>query len=149
MTDFTFEFEDLTFDEVEESRKRKQVERDTATQIKDWMTAFNTSGKPIGGRFTWNTLPAPIAEAFAPTTSKTGNRVLGGMQAITRKIKDFQDDLDVYPVPMDDAAIHTLNGERGEDMTADDPRYGGFILVRKSAWKNRNVTEVAPAKNSK
>lgn len=146
MADFTFEFESLTFDEVEAERKRKQVERDTAAQVKDWMTAFNNAGVDVGGRFTWNTLPEPIRTAFAPKDSKTGNRVLGGMAAVVRKIKDYQDELDCYPVPLDDPFIHLLNGDKdaeGNELDVDDPinagdaRYGGFLLVKKSAWTSR------------
>ena len=132
--DIEFEFEDATWDDVESTRKRKTVERDSATHVKTWLTKFSESGRDIGGRFPWTKLPATVQTAFSPRPSETGNRTLGGMAAIVRKVKEYQDTLDVYPVPMDDPAIHAINVEMGEDIAPEDARYGGFILVRKSAW---------------
>lgn len=129
-----FEFEDATWDDVESSRKRKTVERDSANVLKTWLSAFADSGRDIGGRITWMKLPASVQEAFNPRPSEKGNRTLGGMSAIVRKVKDFQDTLDVYPVPMDDPAIHSVNTDAGDDIAPEDARYGGFILVKKSAW---------------
>jgi len=152
MADFEFTFEALTFDEVEAERKRKQVERNTAAIVREWMQAFHNTGYDVGGRYAWNTLPAPIAKAFAPKVSENGNRVNGGMAAVVRTIKKYQDELDVYPVPLDDPFIHQLNGDQDENgneltvddpITAADPRYGGFLLVRKSARAARNKQQAA------
>lgn len=154
MAEFTFDFEDTTWEDVEESRKRKQVTRESAAIVKQWLSAFHESSAQHV-RYVWNTLPAPVIEAYEPRKSDKGDRTIGGFQAIVRKIKDFQDELDVYPVPMNDIVIHEMMG----DIDANDPKYGGFFLVRKQAWKDRNKAKqsadepttptTTPAKQSK
>lgn len=144
--EFTFDDDLLDFEAIEADRKKKNMgDRDNVAILKQWLDAFISTDRNVAGKFTWLTLPAPITEAFKPGVTKTGDRKTGGMAAIVRKIKEVQDTLDVYPVPMSDDAIHALNEEHGDDVMAEDPRYGGFILVRKAAWTSRNKKAAAEA----
>ena len=143
--DLEFSFDDdLDFDAIEADRKKKNMgDRDNVAILKQWLDAFVASNKPIAGKFTWLNMPVAVTDAFKPGTTKTGDRKTGGMAAVIRKIKVVQDTLDVYPVPMSDEAIHAQNANLGDDMMAEDPRYGGYILVRKSAWQARNKKNAA------
>ena len=134
-----FEFTAVAPEEIESSRRVKTVTRDSARVCAEFLTAFNKSGLDAGGKFTWTTLPEELREKYEPAPMKgNSGKIAGGMNALVIKIKSVQDKYDVYPVPMSDEAIHELNEANGEDIPADDRRYGGFILVRKSFWKNRN-----------
>jgi hypothetical protein len=148
--DFEFDFEDLSFEDIEDSRRKKSVTKDGNVAVRQWCEKFAATGRQAGGLYTWLTLPTAITDEFTPKVSDKG-RVSGGMAAIVRQIKvlsnkDTANPVDCYPLPMVDPQIHSINEDHGEDIDATDPRYGGFILVSYSQWKARNEKKAAAAK---
>lgn len=141
LDDYLDKVEVVSLDEIREATKKKggRGEDEKSVALRNFITGLRDHPKfpaSNGIPFVWNTLPEVIRQKFQPRTE--GERTFGGMNAIITFIRLNQDKLDLYPKPMnEDAEIHRRNTAAGDDVEAEDRRYGGFYLVRKSEWMKR------------